>query len=76
MDRDDEGVADPFASLTPRELEIAELVGQGLTNKAIAEMLVISPSTVQTHVGHIVDKLGLEGRTDLLRYVLRRDRGA
>jgi non-specific serine/threonine protein kinase len=58
-------------TLTAREREIVQLVGEGLTNRAIADRLIISPSTVQTHVGHILDKLGLDNRTELLRHVIR-----
>ena len=46
------------------------LVG-GLSNQEIAEKLVVSPSTVQTHRGHILRKLGLETTIDLVRYAIR-----
>jgi two-component system response regulator NreC len=58
-------------ALSPREREVLMLVGQGLSNKAIAEKLVISLSTVQTHVAHVADKLGLTGRAELVRYAVR-----
>jgi NarL family two-component system response regulator LiaR len=50
--------------LTKRELEILNLVAQGLTNPQIAERLVISPSTVQFHVHNILGKLGVGTRTE------------
>jgi LuxR family transcriptional regulator, maltose regulon positive regulatory protein len=50
--------------LTPREQEIIELVAAGLTNREIAEQLVISPETVKKHVGSITGKLGVSNRTE------------
>lgn len=48
--------------LTPREFEVAQLVAQGLTNREIADALVVSPETVKTHVAHILRKLELRSR--------------
>ena len=56
--------------LTKREQEVAELVTQGLTNKAIAAKLVISPRTAQGHVEHILTKLGFTSRTQIAGWVL------
>jgi DNA-binding NarL/FixJ family response regulator len=53
------------AELTVRELEIARLVAEGLTNKQIAAQLVVSPRTVEGHVGNVLRKLGLERRSQL-----------
>ena len=53
------------ASLTPREREVARLVTQGLTNRAIAVALVVSERTVDAHVEHIRAKLGLRSRAHL-----------
>ncbi len=58
--------------LTGRELEILKLVAQGLGNEAIAAQLVISSRTAGVHVSHILDKLGLENRTQAALYALRR----
>lgn len=58
-------------SLTEREVEILKLVAQGLGNEAIAARLVISPRTAGVHISHILDKLGLENRTQAALYALR-----
>ena len=52
-------------SLTATELRVARLVGAGLTNPQVAGQLWLSPRTVQTHVSHILAKLGLRSRADL-----------
>jgi DNA-binding NarL/FixJ family response regulator len=57
--------------LTRREQEIAELVAQGLTSRAIAAGLHLSERTVETHVQHILAKLGLANRTQLATWVQR-----
>jgi predicted ATPase/DNA-binding CsgD family transcriptional regulator len=57
------------AALTNREREIAELVAAGLTNKAIASKLVISPRTVETHVEHILIKLGFNTRIQVAAWI-------
>ncbi|MDV8070677.1 protein kinase [Rhodococcus sp. IEGM 1366] len=56
-------------SLTRREREVAALVAQGLTNKAIAANLVISPRTAQGHVEHILVKLGFTSRAQIAAWV-------
>jgi NarL family two-component system response regulator LiaR len=57
--------------LTDREIEVLRLVARGLSNQEIAEMLVLSPATVRTHVGNILGKLGLSNRTQAALYALR-----
>lgn len=56
--------------LTARELQIATLVAEGLTDSAIAARLVLSPRTVTTHLQHAYRRLGLPGRAALTRYLL------
>ena len=54
-----------WASLTPAELEVVRLVGEGLRNEAIARRLFIAPGTVKVHVSHIFAKLGITTRAEL-----------
>jgi len=51
--------------LSPRELEVARLVGQGLTNKQIGQKLYVSERTAENHVQHILTKLGLRNRSQI-----------
>jgi DNA-binding NarL/FixJ family response regulator len=59
------------ASITPRELAIARLVGEGRSNKEIAEELGLSVGTVKNHISGIMDKLELRDRTQLAIYAIR-----
>ena len=63
---------DSYSNLTEREREILKLVAEGYTNNQIAERLVISPKTVDTHRTHIMDKLNLHSRAELVKYAIRR----
>ena len=54
----------PDAILTPRELEVLELLARGFRNRDIAQALVISPSTTKVHIRHILEKLGVRTRTE------------
>jgi RNA polymerase sigma factor (sigma-70 family) len=51
-----------LAELTPREREVAELIGEGLTNEQIAARLAISEPTVKTHVTRILKRFGVRQR--------------
>jgi DNA-binding CsgD family transcriptional regulator len=55
--------------LTPRELEIALLAADGLTNREIGGRLFLSPKTVELHLGRIYRKLGIRSRTELARTI-------
>ena len=57
--------------LTPRELDVLRLIGDGKTNQEIADMLYIGIKTVKTHVSHILDKLHLDDRTQIAIYAHR-----
>jgi serine/threonine-protein kinase PknK len=59
-------------ALTRRELEISELVAQGLSNRDIARELVISVRTAESHVDHIMGKLGFTGRAQIAAWVAER----
>ncbi len=61
-----------YGGLTYREREILILIAEGLTNQQIAEKLVISVKTVQTHRAHIMKKLDLHDRSLLVRYAVRK----
>ena len=54
-----------FAELTPRETEVVRLVAEGLSNQQIAEKLFLSNGTVRNHISTILEKTGLEHRTQI-----------
>jgi DNA-binding NarL/FixJ family response regulator len=62
----------PWEPLTPREVQVLELLAEGLPNKAIASRLDISDQTVKFHVSAICGKLGAANRTDAVRRAVRR----
>jgi DNA-binding NarL/FixJ family response regulator len=72
LERVKEDSQDTDEVLTPRELEIVKLVGEGYSTKEIADMLVISDKTVERHRANILEKLGLRDRVALTRYAIRR----
>lgn len=63
---------DEYQHLSAREAEVLPLVADDMTNQQIAELLNISPYTVQTHRQRIMRKLNLHSRGELLKYALRR----
>lgn len=58
-------------NLTAREVEVLRLIAQGYTNQQVADQLVISVKTVETHKAHIMDKLSLRSRVELVRYAVQ-----
>jgi len=62
----------PAEGLTPREIDVLELLAEGLSNKGIARRLGISDQTVKFHVASITGKLGAHSRTAAVRLAVRR----
>jgi DNA-binding NarL/FixJ family response regulator len=66
--RREAAVRESGKDLTPRELDIVRMISQGLRNRAIAERLSISEGTVKIHLHNIYDKLGVDGRLELMLF--------
>jgi DNA-binding NarL/FixJ family response regulator len=63
---------DPYESLTDREKQVLRLVAEGKSNKEVAEGLGISVKTAMSHREHVMRKLDMHSRTDLIRFAIRR----
>ncbi|HZM93967.1 MAG TPA: response regulator transcription factor [Vicinamibacterales bacterium] len=68
----EKGITDPYDSLSEREREVLQLVAEGRSSKEIAELLSISPATVETHRAHLLQKLRLHNTVEVVRYASRR----
>ena len=66
------GVVDRYDSLSEREREIFQLVAEGRSNKEIADLLFVSPNTIETHRAHIMEKLDVHSAVELVLYAVRR----
>ncbi len=66
------GVADRYETLSAREREIFQLIAEARTNKEVAELLEISPATVETHRARILQKLDIHNTAELVLYAVRR----
>jgi len=64
------------ADLTATEETIAQLAAEGLTNRAIAERIFVSPKTVESNLGRVYRKLGIHSRAELGRAMAERGRPA
>ncbi|THE12755.1 response regulator transcription factor [Bacillus timonensis] len=64
--------ADSFAILSEREKEVLEWIAKGYSNKDIAEHLVISVKTVESHKSNLMEKLGLKTRPELVKYAMKK----
>lgn len=64
--------ADEFSSLSEREKEVLSWTAKGYSNKDIAESLIISVKTVETHKSNLMEKLGLKSRPDLIKYAMKK----
>ncbi len=62
---------EPYETLTAREREILRLTAEGLTSKQMAGLLGISPRTADVHRAHVIRKLGLRNRVEVVRYALK-----
>src|SRR5438094_5908235 len=69
--RQAEGETDAVERLSDRELEILELIGKGNEVRQIAQLLYLSPKTVETHRAHIKDKLDLKNSREVARFALQ-----
>lgn len=68
----DTALVDRFESLSGREREIFQLIAEAKTNKEIAALLNVSPSTVETHRAHVMEKLKLHSAAEIVLYAVRR----
>jgi DNA-binding NarL/FixJ family response regulator len=66
------GIADRYDALSEREREIFQLIAEGHSNKEVADILSISPATVETHRAHILQKLDVHNTAELVLYAVRR----
>lgn len=67
-----EGEQDPYLQLTDREREVLKLVAEGHTSREIADILVVSPKTVEWYKNSLMNKLNIHSRTDLIKYAIRK----
>jgi two-component system response regulator NreC len=67
-----DGIAGPYESLSEREKEILSWVAKGYANKEIAERLVISVKTVESHKSNLMEKLNLKTRPELVKFALKK----
>ena len=65
-----EGTMSPMDDLSDRELEVFQMVGEGLTTRQIAERLHLSVKTIETHKGHVKEKLNLATSTQLTQHAI------
>jgi DNA-binding NarL/FixJ family response regulator len=66
------GITDRYDTLSEREREVFQLIAEGRVNKEIAEILHLSPSTVETHRGRIMEKLDVHSAVEIVLYAVRR----
>lgn len=67
-----EGEKDPYQQLTNREREVLKLLAEGYTAREIADMLVVSPKTVEWHRTSLMEKLNIHNKTDLIKFAIRK----
>jgi len=64
--------SDPYEQLTDRERDVLKLMAEGHTTREIADLLVLSRKTIEGHKTHLMAKLGIHNRTELIKYALRK----
>jgi DNA-binding NarL/FixJ family response regulator len=64
--------SDPYDALTDREKQVLKLVAEGRSNKEVAEVLGISVKTAMSHREHVMEKLGVHNRTELVRFAIKK----
>ncbi len=64
------GSSSPIDTLSDRELEVLELLGKAYSTRSIAKMLNLSIKTIETHRGHIKEKLGFKDATEMVRFAI------
>jgi two-component system, NarL family, response regulator NreC len=72
LDNVKQGSTDMYQLLSDREKEVLTLVAKGYSNKEIAEQLIISVKTVETHKGNLMEKLQMKTRPELVTYALKK----
>lgn len=72
MEKIEEGILDPYETLTPREKEILQMTAEGNSSPEIADILTISPRTVETHRNNIMKKMTFRSQADLIRFAIRK----
>jgi DNA-binding NarL/FixJ family response regulator len=70
--REQTAMADPVAALSAQEKRVLDLIGEGLTNRQIAERMVLSEKTAKNYVSSLLTKLGLQRRSQAAAFVARR----
>ncbi len=68
----DRGITDRYDTLSEREREVFQLVAEGRVNKEIAEILHLSPSTIETHRARIMEKLDVHSAVEIVLYAVRK----
>ena len=61
----------PHTALSDREMEILQMLASGLSSNEIAESLYLSAKTISTHKTHLMQKLGIDNNSDLVRYAIK-----
>ena len=66
------GITDRYDTLSEREREVFQLIAEGKVNKDIAEILHLSPNTVETHRARIMEKLDMHSAVEIALYAVRK----